>query len=528
MSDKHDKVSGDAPRPTSRPVPASPTAASPGSHGQWFVVALGLAAMLVATIGFATPDREPVAVASNNGGRFSFETEGETTGPADQSGGRRVITSGGGPAQSAGPAAAGAETAGPSSAEETLGGAAAAQSPDCEKGVNAGETDKGVSEREIKFAATIVKTGIAKDFLSDAQFGIEAVRRRVNAAGGICGRQITIDYQDDGWDPSTGQRIIESWISSNDYFGLAVNPSSEGLRGAIDSGLIDQSKFPVVGADGMLQDQYGSDWVWPVATSTASVMRIMADKALEDGAKTFGIVWENDYRFGVEGRDAFVDYVKSKGGTVNSDVGIKSGQNDYGNQVSDFLGKCGGADKLDKCDFLAFLLEPATAAQWKRNGGFGDPDVRPKKGMGAPQPLFLDSFARDCADSCTGLWAWTSFKPPLAPFASEEAVKKYEQELAAVNTNADPNNPHVEGAYVGMSLLVEGLTRLGDSPTREGLRKVLDEMNIETGLGPALNYKASGKYAAHQAQAFAVLINNQSFAGWRYANTNFRPDPTIS
>src|SRR5207244_3971857 len=35
----------------------------------------------------------------------------------------------------------------------------------------AGET--GVTDKEIRFAATVVKSGIAKDFLSDAQFGME-------------------------------------------------------------------------------------------------------------------------------------------------------------------------------------------------------------------------------------------------------------------------------------------------------------------------------------------------------------------
>ncbi|TMK16938.1 MAG: ABC transporter substrate-binding protein, partial [Actinobacteria bacterium] len=181
---------------------------------------------------------------------------------------------------------------------------------DCAKGQNAGPTDEGVTATEIRFAATTVESGPAKDFLKEAKYGMLAVANKVNRAGGVCGRQIKIEFRDDGWNPETGQRYIESFIGDHKYFGLAVNPSSEGLRGAIDSGLIRRSGFPVIGADGMLYDQYKDPWVWPVATSTASVMHIMAANAYARGARTFGIAWETSYRFGKEGHDAFVGEVK--------------------------------------------------------------------------------------------------------------------------------------------------------------------------------------------------------------------------
>ena len=84
-----------------------------------------------------------------------------------------------------------------------------------------------MSSGSIEFAATTVKTGIAKDFLSDAQYGMEAVRTKVNRQGGVCGRQINVKYLDDGWDGATGSRYISGFIGENKYFGLAVNPSSE-------------------------------------------------------------------------------------------------------------------------------------------------------------------------------------------------------------------------------------------------------------------------------------------------------------
>jgi ABC-type branched-subunit amino acid transport system substrate-binding protein len=404
---------------------------------------------------------------------------------------------------------------------------------DCASGENAGATDTGVSATEIRFAATVVKTGIAKDFLSDAQFGMEAVRQKVNRAGGVCGRILQIDYNDDGWDPQRGGDIIKKYILSNRYFGLAVNPSSEGVRGVIDGGDLTAARFPLVGSDGQLIDQYvdashrAQPWVWPVATSTASVMHIMARDAYARGARTFGIVWDVNYRFGVEGHAAFVGQVRRLGGRIAADRGVQGGQQSYANDVNDFVGSCGGAGTLSGCDFIALLLEPATASRWVADGGVGNGTVRPKTGIGAPQPLFVDSFARDCAKYCANLRVWTSFNPPIPPFDAEPAVATYRADLAAVSSSADANNPHVQGAYIGMQLLVEALRRLGPSPTRAGLKQTLDAMTLETALAPPLRFSASDHYANTGAQAFEAIVNNGSFAAWRYTNSGFIEDVDV-
>lgn len=400
---------------------------------------------------------------------------------------------------------------------------------DCSKGQNAGATDIGVTAREIRFAATIVTSGVARDFLYDAQFAIEAVRNKVNRSGGICGRIIVVDVLDDGWDPDRGQRAIEGFIGSKKYLGLAVNPSSEGLRGAIDSGLIRNAGFPVIGADGMLIDQYQDPWVWPVATSTSSVMHIMAQNALARGAKKFGIVWETNYRFGVEGHEAFVAEVERGGGVITSDKGIQKEQPSYKNSVDEFMKGCGGVDSLNECDFIAMLLEPNTASQWVRDGGLGNGTVRPSVGIGAPQPLFLDSFARDCGKFCANMWVWTSFKPPIPPFDTEKAVAVYRNDLLTYggSSKADPNNPHVQGAYVGMTLLVEALRKLGPTPTRAGMKGTLDSMKLETGLAPPLQFAPGNHFSAISAQAFEAIVQGASWQTWRYTQSGFINDRSV-
>jgi ABC-type branched-subunit amino acid transport system substrate-binding protein len=441
----------------------------------------------------------PVSVAGSTGGTTSSGTTGRTS-TSSGSGGSSTGTSGGTTTSSA----------------------------DCSKKQNAGATDQGVTSTSINFAATVVKTGIAKDFLSDAQFGIEAVRRKVNALGGVCGRQINVKYDDDGWLPAKGNLLIQKYIGSKQYFGLAVNPSSEGLRFPILSHDLDTNQFPVIGADGMLIGQYQDPWVWPVATSTHSIMHIMADDAKKRGAHTFAIIYDKKYRFGVEGEKAFQGEVGRIGGTMVVDEGILGGLPSYSNQVNEVLQKCKGTHDFDKCLFVALLLEPATAEQWVRNGGLGDPKSRnPKVFLGASEPLFVTSFAQDCGAPCNNLRVWTSFKPPLSPFDGDPKVAQYKNDLASVSSTADAVNPHVEGAYVGMQLLVAALRKLGPAPTRAAMKTTLDSMTLDVGLGPPLQFSAGNHFASTSAQAYLAVYNVNSFVAWRYSNTNFVADNAV-
>jgi ABC-type branched-subunit amino acid transport system substrate-binding protein len=484
--------------------------------------------VVVCLLSAVTVTRPSSAVSVAAGG------DGGSIGPGDATDGAGTIEvtgdgAGGGSAGSAGSnsVTAGRTVAGKAGSAGT-NGAGGGIGADCQ-GHNDGATDVGVSGNSINFAATVVRTGIAKDFLFDAQYGIAAVQRQVNASGGICGRLINIHMDDDGWDPTNGEQLIEKYIACKCYFGLAVNPSSEGLRSALDGGLIDQSQFPVVGSDGMLIDQYQHPWIWPVATSTHSAMHVIADEAFKRGARNVAIVYEKTYRFGVEGNAAFVGEAKRLGMNVVVDQEEQGGQPSYSNDASRFVGACSNANgDWAKCDFVALLLEPGTANQWVRNGGLGDGTHHPAHGIGAPQPLFVNSFANDCGAPCNGLQVWTGFKPPISPFDTDPAVAAYKQAVERVSSSADTNNPSVEGAYQGMLLLVQALKQLGGHPTRAGLKSVLDATTLDTGLGPSAQFRAGNHFAATGVQGFLAVYNGNSFVGWRYSQSGFLNDNSVN
>ncbi len=400
----------------------------------------------------------------------------------------------------------------------------------CARGRNGGATDKGVTGTSIQLATTVVRSGIGAKFLGDVQFAMEAVRNKVNRAGGICGRLLEIKYVDDEWKEDRGARYIRSFIEEG-VFAIPVGPSSEGLNLAIRSGDIREAGIPVVGTDGMVISQYTDPWVWPVAVSTASSARIMAQHAKALGAKSFSIVFDQNYKFGVEAAKAFNAEVKRLTGSnvpgydaqaqscEQSFCGVIAGRLNYGPEVQRF----------EPGDIVAMFLEPATALRWMATPGRPTPEsVHEAGGIGVwgAQPLFTYDFEVDCQDPCDGIWVWTGFKPPIESYALDPLVQTYVSDLEKTNRSADKFNAFAEGGYVGMLLLVEAMQRVGPRLTRAALKQVLDSMDFRSPLTiePILRWRSGNHFSSAAMQAFEIQYKG-SAAGWRAKAIVRDPDP---
>lgn len=392
----------------------------------------------------------------------------------------------------------------------------------CTASGNGGATDKGVSSNRIRLATTAVLDGPAKTLLEDSPKAMKAVIDKVNRAGGICGRLLDLRVVNDTFLADTGLRSIKNFIDEG-YFALPVVPSAEGLGAAILSGEIGKAKIPVIGTDGMRKEQYNEPYVWPVASATVSAMRVMAKYAYtKRGAKAFAIVYDEKYKFGVEGKDAFEAQVKALGGTMvaGATVGLNPDDNSYLSAINDFNGKC----KDGRCDMVALLLLPETAKKWLQGGA----TLGARYSAGA-QTLFTDRFAQDCVllrgGECGGFAVWTGYNPPIGPLASKPGVASYVSDIRAVKPSIDINNQFVEGAYLGMTVFVEALKRVGPNLTRERLKAVMDSMTFESDMASPLTWKAGQHSANVRSQSFSMSVSQGAFRGWSDEATGFLLDP---
>lgn len=395
---------------------------------------------------------------------------------------------------------------------------------ECARGRNGGATAKGVTATKIKLATTAVLDGPAKSLLEDSPKAMKAVIDKVNRGGGICGRLLDLRVVNDGFNADVGQRTIKNF-ADEDYFALPVVPSAEGLGSAILNGEIAKAKIPVIGTDGMRKEQYAEPYVWPVASATVTSMRVMAKYGFEKrGAKKFAIVYDEKYKFGVEGKDAFVAQVQALGGTMASGgiVGLNPDDNSYASRINEFNSNC-----KDQCEMVALLLLPETAKKWiQGNAAFGT------RYTAGAQTLFTDRFAQDCVrlrpgGECAGFAVWTGYNPPIGPLASKPGVATYVSDVRAVKPSIDVNNQFVEGAYLGMSVFVEALKRAGPNLTRERLKAVMDSMRFESDLASPLTWK-TGQHAANvRAQSFSMSVSQGAFRGWSDEGTGFLLDPAF-
>ena len=508
--------------------------------------AAGGGGLVLGTDGSGTITAPPVGETKTLADGTTLTTRSDGTVVAtDTNGQQHVITTGGSAAvagRSVGGTGAGAAGVSGSSGGSTSGGTAGgvtgggsgaggAAGP-CGQG---GATAPGVTANSISLGTTVAESGIAKAFLGEARQGMEAYKNRINSAGGICGRKLTVKYVDDGWNPGTGQSDLNNLINEDKVFAIAVGPSSEGVNAASNAGVFAQAGIPVVGTNGLEARQYKDPYIWPVASATVTMLHVMMKNAWDHGARNPAIVFDNQYKFGVEGAKALEHAYEqlssgkkipgsdsSSCGSGSRYCGVSAGTGQYGNQVSIINNACKGDNA---CDFLVLLLEPDTAEQWMATPG------APTKGdfaqgVGLAQPLFTYDFGTTCGDKCNGMEVWTGYNPPLEQFANTAGVKQYVNDLHNQNSSADAYNQFTEGSYLGMQLLVEAMKTVGGNLTREALKSALDSMNLDTGLSAAPESWSAGQHwAVNGAQGFTMQAQN-GFSGWR-SSTPFTKDPWL-
>jgi len=385
---------------------------------------------------------------------------------------------------------------------------------ECAPGRNGGATDVGVTDNSIRLATTVVQSGHGASFLGEVRFAMEAVKNKVNREGGICGRLLDIQYVDDAWDAARGAEYLKNFIQSG-VFAIPVGASSEGLGSVITTDVIAKAGIPVVGTDGLVLNQYTEPWVWPVAVATVSSARIMARNAFERGATNFSIVFDKNYKFGVEAAEAYNNEVRRLTGSNvkgynkqnncdQSFCGILPKQSSYTNEVNRF----------DDGDFMAMFLEPTTALTWMGTAGSPKPSTV-TYGIGAAQPLFTRNFAENCQKACNGMWVWTGYRPPIEAYKNETAVRRFVTDMQQTKPDADIYNAFSMGGYTGMELLVSALKKVGPYLTRARLLKELDSMNFGNGLTIQKKLDWRGSHFANATmQAFEIGFST-TFSGWR-------------
>jgi ABC-type branched-subunit amino acid transport system substrate-binding protein len=231
-------------------------------------------------------------------------------------------------------------------------------------------------------------------------------------------------------------------------------------------------------------------------------------------------VYDTKYKFGAEGADAFRTYVRTlKGAKMCADQGIYPALASYSSEIQRFNSAC---DSNGGCDFVALLLEPGTALTWIA----GRPRFGTKMTSGA-QTLFNEQFGSNCGKPCNGMLVWTGYNPPIGNLAGLADVGAYVNDVKRVNPTVDTSNQFLEGAYLGMTVLIDALKAVGPNLTRVALAQELNAQKFKYDIASALHWSSGDRHANKAAQAFSIVIAQGSFAGFREERTGFIKDPLL-
>jgi len=109
----------------------------------------------------------------------------------------------------------------------------------------AGAQDVGVSDEKIDFVQIAALDGPAARLGLGMQKGILAAFKEINDAGGVAGRQLTLDSRDDGYEPDRSIQQINKMIAERKFFaliGTVGTPTNKVLQP-----IATEADFPLVG-----------------------------------------------------------------------------------------------------------------------------------------------------------------------------------------------------------------------------------------------------------------------------------------
>ena len=360
----------------------------------------------------------------------------------------------------------------------------------------------GVTTTAIRVASTVTLDGPGASLLDEAAVGMRAVVHRANRAGGICGRRIELTTVNDSWIRANSHALLRRFIEE-DYFALVGMPGSDGLVEAIEQGDVHEAAIPVVGTSGMADAEFTSPWVWPVGTSTAAIMRHIAEDARQRDAWRFALVRDGVHQFGHDGAAAFRDQVGRLGGRVVADIAVDPADADLTDEARAFDAACGGT--VRRCDAVVLLLAPSTALAWR--------DASPAGGRGGPRhgrliygahTLSGDAFAVACGQWCDGMTVFSPYGPAISD--GDAALTAYVRSVRAERADIDVRGLAAQHGYVAMTVFSEAARRCSPDLTRECLRQVLDTATFDTGLTAPLRWHGGDRHASTAVHASVIRV----------------------
>ena len=182
--------------------------------------------------------------------------------------------------------------------------------------------------------------------------GADLAVKEINAAGGILGRQVSLEHYDNQSNPGVSRGLMQKALDRKPD--IILGPVSSGAVKS-SQGIAQEAQVPeFIGAEAADLSEQGNPYLFRTSfgqqASMPKVARYLKD---ELKAKKVAVIWINN-EFGRGGRDAFVKSAKADGLEIAIDISSEVGQADFAADVSRI--RSSGADVV-----FAYLIEDESA-----------------------------------------------------------------------------------------------------------------------------------------------------------------------
>ena len=359
------------------------------------------------------------------------------------------------PVSASGPASAAPSAAGTSTASRIDAGAAtlAASAPTAAGSARPGAvSDPGVSDTQILIGGSTFTSGPAAVYGEQIAVGFAAGVDYINAHGGINGRRVALKIYDDGGDPAKQLANTQRLVEVDKVFALTM------IYAPIAGQYVLAHHIPV-----LQEGQFDEDFTHPYWFPLGGPQSLAAFKLANFGARTLGVKSVAIFYIDAGGATfskAFADTVahdwEAYGVKVPAEEAFSPGQGSCSNALSAAMGA--------KVDFIDFEVDAATVI----NCGVGAQiqGYKPPKGWGG-YLIGVPVVPQALGDYSIGMYAFDAF-------GADYDVPGYKAAVHNVSGQTESRSSVTAANFIAALLFRDGVARLGDHITREGLRQTLN------------------------------------------------------
>lgn len=337
--------------------------------------------------------------------------------------------------------------------------------------------EDGVTDKEIRIGMANALSGPASGLGTQIKAGAEAYFAKVNAAGGINGRRITLVSLDDGYEPDKAAAATKKLIEEDKVFalfGYVGTPTSTASVPLASRSSVPYL-FPFTGAE-FLRNPVNK-WVFNVRASYFDETEAMIERLTKDAGASKIALFIQDDAFGEAGKAGVNRAMHKRSLKVVEEARYKRNTMD----IDEGLAKIKAAAP-DAVVFVGTYKQFAAIVKKARAEGV-------KAKFMTVSFIGTSEFIQEAGADGEGVYITQVMPSP--DDSSVPLVKQFLQDF-----KGGPNYTALEG-YTNAAVLHEALKKVGAAPTRAALLSALEGMGADLG-GLRVAYSANSHQGSTQ------------------------------